>query len=42
MTALRNNIQRLRLDVVQHAPIHGRVGTHEEFLRLFEAAGRTN
>ena len=42
MTALRNNIQRLRLDVAQHAPIHGRVGTHEEFLRLFEAAGRTN
>jgi hypothetical protein len=42
MTALRNNIQRLRLDVAQHVPIHGRVGTHEEFLRLVEPAARTN
>ena len=42
MTALRNNLQRLRLEVSQHVPIHGRVGTHEEFLRLMEPAGRTN
>ena len=34
MTALNTNIQRLKLDVSQHAPIHGRVGTHEEFVRL--------
>jgi glyoxylase-like metal-dependent hydrolase (beta-lactamase superfamily II) len=30
--ALRMNIERLKLDVAQHVPIHGRVGTHEEFM----------
>jgi glyoxylase-like metal-dependent hydrolase (beta-lactamase superfamily II) len=34
MTTLNNNIQRLRLDVVRHVPIHGNPGTHEEFLRI--------
>jgi len=28
------NIQRLKLDVEQHVPIHGRVGTMEEFLEI--------
>ena len=31
---LRDNIVRLKLDVAQHVPIHGRVGTHEEFLKI--------
>jgi glyoxylase-like metal-dependent hydrolase (beta-lactamase superfamily II) len=34
MTTLSNNIQRLKLDVAQHVPIHGRVGTHEEFVKI--------
>jgi glyoxylase-like metal-dependent hydrolase (beta-lactamase superfamily II) len=34
MTALRNNIQRLKLDVAQHVPIHGVPGTHEQFLAI--------
>jgi glyoxylase-like metal-dependent hydrolase (beta-lactamase superfamily II) len=34
MTSLRNNIQRLRLDVQRHVPIHGNVGTHEQFLSI--------
>jgi glyoxylase-like metal-dependent hydrolase (beta-lactamase superfamily II) len=29
-----NNLRRLGLDVAQHVPIHGRVGTHEEFLKI--------
>jgi glyoxylase-like metal-dependent hydrolase (beta-lactamase superfamily II) len=31
---LRDNIVRLKLDVAQHVPIHGRVGTHDEFMKL--------
>ena len=34
MQTLYENIQRLKLDVAQHAPIHGRVGTQAEFLRI--------
>jgi Metallo-beta-lactamase superfamily len=34
MVTLSQNIQRLKLDVVQHVPIHGRVGTHDEFLKI--------
>jgi glyoxylase-like metal-dependent hydrolase (beta-lactamase superfamily II) len=29
----RHNVDRLKLEVAQHVPIHGRVGTHDEFLR---------
>jgi metallo-beta-lactamase superfamily protein len=39
---LYQNIRKLKLDVAQHVPIHGRVGTHEEFLRMFQAAAKTN
>ena len=39
---LHQNILKLKLDVQRHAPIHGRVGTHEEFLRLFANTARTN
>ena len=34
MVTLSQNIQRLKLDVAQHVPIHGQPGTMEEFLRL--------
>jgi hypothetical protein len=39
---LYQNILKLKLDVARHAPIHGRVGTHEEFLKLFANTARTN
>jgi hypothetical protein len=39
---LHQNILKLKLDVQRHAPIHGRVGTHEEFLTLFANTARTN
>jgi hypothetical protein len=35
---LNENVKRLKLDVRQHVPIHGRSGTHEEFLKIAEAA----
>jgi glyoxylase-like metal-dependent hydrolase (beta-lactamase superfamily II) len=35
MTSLLTNIRRLKLDVVQHVPIHGAPGTHENFLKSF-------
>jgi len=28
--------------VAQHVPIHGRVGSNEEFLRMFANAAKTN
>jgi glyoxylase-like metal-dependent hydrolase (beta-lactamase superfamily II) len=34
MRALQQTIQRLRLDVGQHVPIHGRPGTHDEFVKI--------
>ena len=34
MRTLYENIRKLRLDVERHAPIHGRVGTHDEFVEL--------
>jgi glyoxylase-like metal-dependent hydrolase (beta-lactamase superfamily II) len=34
MRTLNTNIQRLKLDVAQHVPIHGRVGTNAEFTQL--------
>ena len=34
---LSNNIRRLRLDVAQHVPIHGRVGTNDEFAKIVGA-----
>jgi len=38
MLTLYQNIRQLKLDVAQHVPIHGRLGTNEEFLRI---AGKT-
>jgi len=31
---LHQNMVKLKLDVVQHVPIHGRVGTNDEFLKI--------
>jgi hypothetical protein len=42
MRTLHENIRKLKLEPVQHVPIHGRVGTHEEFLKLVAGAPRTN
>src|SRR5258708_2059367 len=34
MKTLYQNMLKLKLDVAQHVPIHGRVGTNDEFLRI--------
>jgi hypothetical protein len=34
MRTLYQNIVLQKLDVSQHVPIHGRVGTHDEFVKL--------
>jgi len=34
MITLQQNIQRLKLDVAQHVPIHGAVGTMEDFSKI--------
>jgi hypothetical protein len=34
MVTLYQNIQRLKLDVAQHVPIHGQAGPGGEFLRM--------
>ena len=40
---LMANIRKLKLDVERHAAVHSpRVGTHEEFMRIFAAGTRTN
>jgi len=37
MRTLYQNILMLKLDVAQHVPIHGRVATNDEFLKLVSA-----
>jgi glyoxylase-like metal-dependent hydrolase (beta-lactamase superfamily II) len=39
ITTLNNNIQRLKLDVTRHVPIHGIVGPHADFVRIAGTAG---
>jgi glyoxylase-like metal-dependent hydrolase (beta-lactamase superfamily II) len=39
MTALRNNITRLRLDVARHVGIHGDTSSHEEFMKIVGTGG---
>jgi glyoxylase-like metal-dependent hydrolase (beta-lactamase superfamily II) len=41
MIALNRTIQRLKLDVAQHVPIHGSVGPHDQFSRIM-AGSRSN
>ena len=38
MRTLNQNILKLKLDVAQHVPAHGRAGTHEEFLKIVGSA----
>jgi hypothetical protein len=37
MRTLYRNMVKLKLDVDQHVPIHGRVGTNKEFLKIVGA-----
>ena len=37
MKNLNQNLIKLKLDVAQHVPAHGRVGTNDEFMKLFPA-----
>lgn len=39
---LYQNIVKLKLDVAQHVPRHGRVGTNDEFMKIFAKTGITN
>ena len=39
---LHQNIVKLKLDVAQHVPTHGRVGTNDEFMKMFAKPGNTN
>lgn len=40
ITSLSNNIQRLKLDVARHVPIHGIAGSHTDFVRIAGTGGR--
>ena len=42
MRTLQLNIAKWKIDVEQHAPAHGRVGTNAEFMKLVAPAPRTN
>jgi len=39
MRTLYQNMRKQKLDVVQHVPIHGRIGTNDEFLKIVSQAG---
>ena len=39
---LYQNIVKLKLDVAQHVPTHGRVGTNDEFMKMFAKTANTN
>ena len=39
MRTLYQNMLKQKLDVAQHVPIHGRVGTNGEFLKIIENSG---
>ncbi len=42
MRTLYQNMRKQKLDVVQHVPIHGRVGTNDEFLTIVGQSGAQN
>jgi len=42
MRTLYQNMLKWKLDVAQHVPVHGRVGTNDEFARLFAKTDKTN
>jgi hypothetical protein len=39
MRTLYQNMRKQKLDVAQHVPVHGRVGTNDEFLKIVGQAG---
>jgi hypothetical protein len=39
MRTLYQNMLKHKLDVARHAPIHGRVGTNEEFVKIVGQTG---
>jgi glyoxylase-like metal-dependent hydrolase (beta-lactamase superfamily II) len=41
MKTLRQNMVKLKLDVAQHVPAHGRVGTNDEFMKMFAKTDST-
>jgi glyoxylase-like metal-dependent hydrolase (beta-lactamase superfamily II) len=41
MRTLYQNMRKLKMNVEQHAPAHGRVGTNEEFMKLVAAPATT-
>ena len=42
MRTLHENILKLKLDPEWHVPIHGRVGSHDEFMGIISNAAKTN
>jgi L-ascorbate metabolism protein UlaG (beta-lactamase superfamily) len=42
MRTLYQNMLKLKLDVAQHVPIHGRVGTNDEFLKIVAKTDKSN
>lgn len=42
MRTLYQNMLKLKLDVAQHVPTHGRVGTNDEFAKMFAKTDKTN
>jgi hypothetical protein len=42
MRTLYQNMLKLKLDVAQHVPIHGRVGTNDEFMKTIAMSDKTN
>ena len=38
---LRENLIKLKFEPERHVPVHGRVGTHAEFLAMFSATAKT-
>ena len=38
MRTLYQNMRKQKLEVAQHVPIHGRVGTNDEFLKIIDQA----
>jgi hypothetical protein len=38
MNTLYQNMRKLKLDVTHHVPIHGRVGTNDEFVKIVNSS----
>ena len=42
MRTLYQNMVKLKLDVAQHVPTHGRVGTNDDFMKMFAKTDKVN